>query len=93
LNITWKLISWISTNPTFRGWKVFPEFPNKTLLGYCAASSAHPNFGNDGIDAPPQAGFPPSFTTGPAHRFKHAFNLGHNGAIVPCRADFFLRSW
>jgi hypothetical protein len=32
-DITWKLISWTSANSTFRGWKVFPEFPNTSPSG------------------------------------------------------------
>jgi hypothetical protein len=32
-HITWKLISWNSTNPTFRGCEVFPEFPNTSPSG------------------------------------------------------------
>jgi hypothetical protein len=32
-DITWKLISWTSANPTFWGWKVFPEFPNTSPSG------------------------------------------------------------
>jgi hypothetical protein len=32
-HIIWKLISWNPANPTFRGCKVFPEFPNTSLSG------------------------------------------------------------
>jgi hypothetical protein len=27
--LPWKLIAWISSNSMFRGWHVFPEFPNR----------------------------------------------------------------
>jgi hypothetical protein len=32
-HITWKLISWNPVNPTFRGCKIFPEFPNTSPSG------------------------------------------------------------
>jgi hypothetical protein len=33
INPPWNLISWISSNPTFRRWKIFPEFPNTSPSG------------------------------------------------------------
>jgi hypothetical protein len=69
-----------------------PYRPKPARRGRTLHFEQAPCLGRVGVIVPLQARFPTSVITGPARLLQAGFCLGHNGANVPCQADFQLRS-